>query len=612
MLVDVQQFENYLDQVQQIVLRHKSQREREDAILPLIENERSNFNDPAIYEEFLQAEISFHIGDYEEALKHYLQAKSIPFFKFFCYRASAYASKIHNELQKAQHFAEKALSIYPHDVSCLSLLSELLDPHSSQDQLQEVLSTLKHLEDDAINNTRSSDSEPPRLEPAFSFNTESFQEKEDLNKLETILLSSEPEPIQPIQIADLQKLAHRTYTIEKEAFPADSNKDHSNCINEKDLSNRIQEYKERQNTHLNNYLERLIQRPLVSDNCLFVLQGWNATHSTINAMLTEQARQTTGGFFFRWNGKGIVLNPGIHFLENFHQQGLHIRDIDYVVVTGDHPESYDNIKKIYELNYQLNRVSPELQIINYYLCQKAYQSLTWFLKPNFKQERNTVHCLELFEDSPDSEKIELSDGIVLHYFPISMQEALYQHPSNKEERSLKYTSSIGIRLELKNPYSTSSDKTTTRIAYVSGISWSPMLAHHIGSCDVLITGFGNTNPNDYGKLKYNEDCLGYFGTYSLLEEITPQILVCSELSGTEGDIRIELVKKMRQDYQASSTHKRTPPAILPGDTKLFLDLKTLKVRCSVSKALVDPHLIRIVKTNDEYGNLQYLSPECCS
>ena len=34
--------------------------------------------------------------------------------------------------------------------------------------------------------------------------------------------------------------------------------------------------------------------------------------------------KTTGGFFFSVDGFGVVVNPGKHFLQRFHDTGHHI------------------------------------------------------------------------------------------------------------------------------------------------------------------------------------------------------------------------------------------------------------------------------------------------
>lgn len=322
------------------------------------------------------------------------------------------------------------------------------------------------------------------------------------------------------------------------------------------------------------------------NDCLYYLHGWPAqAPGTAATYLTEGSRKTSGGIFLRWNGKGIAINPGKQFLHAFHARGLHIRDIDFVVVTGEQAECYADVAEIYELNYQINKLGSELKVIEYYLHQKAFQELSGLLKPHFKQERNMLHSLELFLDSPDVERMEVADGIAINYFLAS----------SREERAMH--APLGMRLDLK------SEKGSLRIGYLSQAAWNPLLAHYLGSCELLVTGFGNTAPQDYHKLSYHADSLGYHGTFSLLEEIGPRLALCGEFGGREGDIRLEAVQKMRLEL----AHKKGQ-AILPADTGLAVNLLTLEARCSVSGAWTPADQIKVIKTSTSFGALLYLAP----
>lgn len=368
------------------------------------------------------------------------------------------------------------------------------------------------------------------------------------------------------------------------------------------LEHRVKSFQKHLAKQIADYVQVARKRTHTADNCLFVLNGWeyNSSAPTNPTLVPEKKRKTCGGYYMRWQGKGIVINPGTDFLAHFHRQGLHVTDIDCVIVTQDNPDTYCDIEAIYNLNYQLNANSSsnELHIIQYYLNQHAHQNIAAQLKPNFKQERNTVHSLTLFVDSPDIEKMDLFPEICLHYFHTSLPDANRTQQGKEESHPC-----LGIRLECKGP----ENRIASTIGYISGIPWSPLLAHNLGRCDLLITGFDNTCASDYGKVQYNDECLGYFGTYSLVEEVAPRLLLCCEFGGREGDIRLEIVKKMRQEY-AYSHHQGT--VILPGDTGLYLDLRALQVRCSISKKLVDPSQIRIARTNEAFGKLEYLAPSC--
>ena len=84
-----------------------------------------------ITDSFFRAEKAFYNGNYELALKYYLQAKGIQHFHFFCYRTSAFVSEKLEDFQKSETFAKKALSFFPNDLITLQFLQRL----SSRDQV---------------------------------------------------------------------------------------------------------------------------------------------------------------------------------------------------------------------------------------------------------------------------------------------------------------------------------------------------------------------------------------------------------------------------------------------------------------------------------------------
>lgn len=608
---------SYVSQVATMTEELEAEGKTLEELVPLVDRFLSKAlegqeGDSGSTEAFFKGEKAFYKGQYDLALKHYLSAKSIPDYRFFCYRTSAYASKEMGRGEKALDFAKRALAIRPTDHLSQKLVSELdggsFEPSSLADNEVEALenifeesSTAHPFESGIYNGTTEAST------------TESIERNATMET--TTVEGASPE---------LDQLAESDYSFESDTTSQFIQNELGITLDSSQtLEQRIAGFQHSRQRLLNEYLRMAEGRPELSDSFLAILHGWcydETTSTTPSAaagseaarfLLSQGERTTSGGYFLRWHGTGIAINPGPGFLNHFHNEGFHIRDIDMVIVTKDAKESYANVQAIYELNYQLNTATPELHIIHYYLNQQAHQTLAPALKPNFKQERHTIHCLELYVDSPEIEKIELSDTISLHYFPTSSHETSTQAIPKGSERQIGRGSSLGMTLELSSKDGReipgAEGRTTLRLGYVAGTMWSPLLSHHLGRCDLLLTGFGSTDSSDYGKLKYAESCLGYFGIYSLLEEVSPSLLVYSEISGHDGDIRLEIAKKMRQEYLFG---ENTKTVIVPGDTGLHVDLEQLALRCSVTGAHVRPQEIKVIKSKDSFGKLQYLSPSC--
>jgi len=602
-------FDSYFKELHPLVIQKDT-----EALLQLIKTWRTKASESDA--EFFSGEEAFYHRHYEKALKSYLKAIHVPHFQFFCFRASAFLfSSMGSE--KALTFAQKALKIVPDDYLTLGLLAKLSSQPEDAHELQHRLAKLEKevappasfvsIGHNEIQELVHIFKQHPRLHEELF--VEEFAAQPQLVKRMESPMNSESDIFsspKSRETSTAQALTERLYPerqgkdpyisknsafeeLQKLAMVSKTPEENSSA-----LEQRIKSFQLSQADLMRHYVEQGKARVGKPDHMLYYLHGW-PKETCAYKMLTEQSRKTTGGIFIRWNGRGIALNPGLGFLEHFHEQGLNIRDIDTVIVTSAQPETYAEVKEIYELNYQLNKVNQELQIIHYYFHHKAFQDLAHLLKPHFKQERHTMHSLELFMDSPEVEKVELGEGILLYYF---------------QERSTAPAGSLGICLELKSPSPYAQESTGVRIGYIAQMAWSPLLSQHLGSCDILLTGFGNTGTSDYNKLAYNADCLGYYGTFSLLQEVAPRLLLCGEFGGREGDIRLEVAQNLRADYAAGHHSGRYAPTILPADQRLSLCLKTLKMHCTVSQEWVEPTKIQAVKTAGAYGPLAYLAPSC--
>ena len=627
---DQQALNEYLQEAEDLATRSPHDKTALSDLTSLISSylEKPLLTSP--YRSFFQGEKAFFNGQYNLALKHYSLAKEVPHFLFYCHRATAFVYKKIGKTAEAIEFANKALELRLSDDLSKNLLQELttaptshqmsgaptanssedaeLDSHGISlgkqelDDLNEIFNYGKNRTPkfDILFENTSSSANPSALSCGNVASDEDLGQTLDSEKISAL--------------EELLKLAAGDFPS---ASSADTSALFSKEFEQEDphhsLEKRIHSFQQQQTKLMQEYAKRAQQRSKLETNFLRILNGWaqNAPNKELNTpyFASEQIERQTGGYYLRWNGFGIAINPGKEFLKHFHQAGLYIQDIDCVIVTRGTPESYADIKAIYDLNYELNKVHGQLHIINYYLNQKAYHSLASTLKPSFKQERRTVHCLELYIDSPDIEYIALAPGIIFNYFHTSSLQAELRAEEGITANGKVSPSNLGIRLELTTTAMEGSceQAKSLTIGWLSGIPWSPLLTHYLDKCQVLIAGFEKTENQDYNRIQYNKDSLGYFGTYSLLEAIHPQLLLCSEFNGKAGDIRLEVIKKMRQDYNAPPQSSTT---VLPGDTDFYLDLNSLKVQCTVSKALIEPSKIRVIKSGNAFATLQYLAPSC--
>ncbi|NGX57348.1 MAG: hypothetical protein K940chlam3_00239 [Chlamydiae bacterium] len=511
--------DHYINAVQELL----GNSEDSHAIGQLIDAYHAKYADNPDYQQLLEGERSFWEKDYETALKKYLEAKNVPAFQFFCFRASAFISKKLGQHDQAMCYAQKALTFYPKDPSTIYIFNQLSDAPSN-----DATDELHHI----------------------------FKDHEPTNTL-----FQEEKPCDPIPV-----------------LGAPTNQEKQPSL----ISQKLQEFQKSHESAIKHYREHLELRTSPKENFLTILNGWGKMEgsSFSDPITTNCLKETRTGIFIRWKNRGIVINPGRHFLDAFHQAGYVIEDIDFIIVTQCCPESYHDVMAIHQLNEQLNEISPNRHTIHYYLNQKVHQEISPFLQPQYKQERFKLHSLEIFLDSPDRETAPLDEEISLHYFSTC---------SSTKEDSKKCT--LGIVLDFPGH----------KIGYVSGCAWSPMLPIHLKDCQILCVGIGTTNNEDYERSKYLSDCLGYNGVYSLLEQLSPQVLLCTEFSGHLGDLRLEFVQQIREDKNNIN--------VFPADHGFYLDLKQNCIRSSVDNELLDPQQVKVARVQGPYSKLQYLSEE---
>jgi len=120
----------------------------------------------------------------------------------------------------------------------------------------------------------------------------------------------------------------------------------------------------------------------------------------------------------------------------------------------------------------------------------------------------------------------------------------------------------------------------------------------------LVASFGHTSAYDIGKVELLTHSLGYFGSLTLAENAQPKLMLLADFAGTEGDIRIEVTKKMRSDLFQSGRGKTS---ILPVSTGLEIDLGTLDVTCGITGLPLHRDEVKILKSNSAFAPLSFIS-----
>ncbi|NOR48936.1 MAG: tetratricopeptide repeat protein [Methanosarcinaceae archaeon] len=96
----------------------------------------------------------------------------------------------------------------------------------------------------------------------------------------------------------------------------------------------------------------------IDDDFLMILKGWSSSIPLVSGRINEYFEGNIckgGGYFIRWKGAGLVIDPGINFLENFHENKFHMADIDIVLITHNHLDHNYELLQINDAFYQTNK-----------------------------------------------------------------------------------------------------------------------------------------------------------------------------------------------------------------------------------------------------------------
>jgi hypothetical protein len=85
---------------------------------------------------------------------------------------------------------------------------------------------------------------------------------------------------------------------------------------------------------------------------LVVLRRWQSYNPKIPRLGSLRARG--GGYFLMWHNRGIVIDPGYDFIQNFYDEGFSLEDIDAVMITHSHPDHDDDFSSLMALVREWN------------------------------------------------------------------------------------------------------------------------------------------------------------------------------------------------------------------------------------------------------------------
>ncbi len=333
-----------------------------------------------------------------------------------------------------------------------------------------------------------------------------------------------------------------------------------------------------------------------------ILKGYSSSTPFFYPALKERFHHIPikgGGIYIKWHGTGIVLDPGINFLENFHIAGLSIKDIDIIIVTHNHIDHNGDLAAIDDLAYQLNKKD-----ISLYMDKQT--------EAEFSGRLNTLkdrHGIDLTMFPRDGHIIGVNQNILLEVIPTEHIVDYFDKVSNRCVY-LKNTT-YAVKLSLIEH-----DAAQARIGFTSDTRYLESLSTFFADCDYVIANMSETNKADYESHTLKENHLGYSGCLNLIKECTakrtPALLhtivsghpryIISEFWAGKGDIRKELVKCLRKETNYDY--------IYPGDIGMCFFLDQATFLCNLCGAEQRLEQLKVIRPDVEYSPIFNICSEC--
>lgn len=317
------------------------------------------------------------------------------------------------------------------------------------------------------------------------------------------------------------------------------------------------------------------------------LKGFSSSTPIINSAVFGR-ECLGGGFYFRYKGHGIAIDPGIGFVSLMHRNNIFIDDIDTVIVTHAHLDHNCDVGRLSALNYDYNKnmaretefyeqffvgMGPKRHEITWYMDEGTIRASKEILKGD------NVYCLG---DFCDGNTVNLADNVELSAI--------------RTKHVRKNNETYGISLKF------AADSEKRNWGYTSDTEYFEELGAFFADSDVLLFNISDMYVSDVEGVKSKGGHLGFDGSINLLTHAKPNIALTSEFCCMNGDYRHETVKALRE-YSGSTL-------VFPADPGLVMGIFDGNIRCTLCKKDLPIPDIRVARPQQEYGRIQYICPKC--
>lgn len=328
------------------------------------------------------------------------------------------------------------------------------------------------------------------------------------------------------------------------------------------------------------------------DNCFICLKGFSSSTPLVNSVAFD-SNSMGGGFYFRFSGLGIAVDPGIGFTTLMHKHNIFIDDIDVVIVTHAHIDHNCDVSALSSLLHDFNRNrANRVKIYSDFLGYSATKAHTidWFLDD--ATLRNNAEIL-------DPDHVHHLSELVTHSHDFFHFESVNLSLAAVHTKHIKGSSdSYGLKIT----FNMAGEKVVW--GYTSDTAYFDELSIFFAGCDVLLLNISDIYVTDVVHSKLKRSHLGFTGCEKLISAVQPKLALVSEFCCTNGDYRFEIVRALREYSSEIDT------IILPAEIGCKIAILSDNMECSLCHKSSPLASLKVIRPQHEYKKIQYVCPNC--
>lgn len=354
------------------------------------------------------------------------------------------------------------------------------------------------------------------------------------------------------------------------------------------------------------------------DNVLVVLRDWASSTPLLGPAINDGCG---GGYFVRWRGRGIVIDPGFDFLTNFRTAKFYVDDIDHILISHNHDDHRSDFYALDNLCYELHkRAKNDKERQRYGYCLTADKDTMTDIESHMEKTTGQKRPAQMLANKRlevDQEGKE--SGEVYLFYPNTPEFPKFKLRFFRADHNIELENALSFCMDCQDNFDASASRgcDEVKIGYTADTVYSrgyqERALKHFPDCDILIAHISQPDTLELLDLddshvtsqgtRRSKVHLGYAGVKKLIQDCpnVPLILIGEFWPGL-GDIRLSIVRALSRRFP-----KHT---ILPASNGLEINLENRDVKCSKCQKWAAFNLISVAPASKEYGSLSYLCPRC--